>query len=112
MTKPLVTIFLSSLLVAPTAAISIKNLEKEMQTSSGSDFMITYIGGVGMGFMFSNMALVAEGNAMLFCMPRDKQPNPQEFLEMIFEAEEKGLVDDSVQAEVALLARLKSKYPC
>ena len=111
MIKPLLGLMLATLIATPAAAISIKDLRNEMDRN-GFEMVSTYISGVGMGYMFSNMALAAEGGEMMFCMPRDKRPTPQYFLNLIFDAEDKGLVDGSDQAEITLLARLKAKYPC
>lgn len=112
MIKSLLAVVLATLIATPAAAISINDLGNEMQKSAGSEMVATYISGVGMGYMFTNMALAAEGKDMMFCMPRDKRPTPQYFLNLIFDAEDKGLVDASAQAEITLLARLKAKYPC
>jgi len=112
MFKSVVAWLLAMVLATPVAAISIGDLENEIQKSARSEIVATYISGVAMGYMFSNMALEAEGNAMMFCMPREKRPTPQYFLNLIFDAEHKGFVDASAQAEITLLARLKAKYPC
>lgn len=111
MIKSLLAVLLATLIVTPAAAISIKDLRNEMDRN-GFEMVSTYISGVGMGYMFSNMALAAEGNSMMFCMPGDKTPTPQYFLNLIFDAEDRGMVEASDQAEITLLVRLKAKYPC
>ncbi|MBO9498919.1 MAG: hypothetical protein J7496_13640 [Novosphingobium sp.] len=94
----------------PSASAVLKAYDGDNPISRNTIF--TYLNGVNVGLGYANAALVQEGRAPLFCLPKDYSGTGEQDAMMVKNLVGEHPVLGNSPASAILLTALKQRYPC
>ncbi len=108
----LLVILLSFCFVTPTYAYTIREYEEFKKRVPNSDYIKTYMNGVGTGFFWSNTMLSFKGKQPLYCQSGNLVLNANSYIRILEDEILKGNYTKDILIENILLNGLIRTFPC